>query len=175
MLALRLVNAIEQHAEQLTEAVVQALRTDPRTPSYRRLESQEDHVRVFAVVHNLGKWLDTRSDKDTENTYRNLGRKRFSEGIPLSEVVCALMLTKQIICHFIESEGWMDSALDLRQQVELYNRIGRFFERAIYFAVLSYEAVARSSTKMTAQSEPQKWKFVGEVFRKITTVHPERL
>ena len=109
MLALRLVNAIEQHAEQLTEAVVHALRTDPRTPSYRRLESQEDHVRVFAVVHNLGKWLDTKSDKDTKNTYPQPRAEALLGGHPpVRKWSGALMLTKQIICHFIESEGWTD-------------------------------------------------------------------
>ena len=161
MLALRLVNMIEQHAGQLTERVVHALRTDPRTPSYHKLDPHEDHARVFAVVHNLGMWLDCKSDSATENAYRSLGHTRFAEGIPLAEVVCALMLTKLTIRRFIQSEGWMDSALDLCQQVELYTLIDRFFERAIYFTVLSYEKEARSAAKLPEGSENRKRKFAG--------------
>ncbi|MFZ0960569.1 MAG: hypothetical protein WAO35_06650 [Terriglobia bacterium] len=159
MVALRMVTMIGKHAEQLTKAVVDELRADPRTPSYHRLELHEDHARVFAVVHNLGEWLDRKSDADTETTYRSLGQRRFGEGVPLAEVVRALMLTRQTICRFIQSEGWMDSALDLRQQVELYTLISRFFERAIYFTVLSYEAEACSAGKMAAHPEPHKRKF----------------
>jgi hypothetical protein len=156
MLTLRLVNLIEKHAEQLTEGVVHELRTDPRTPSYHKLAPHEDYNRVYTVVHNLGTWLDRNSDIAAENAYRGLGKTRFSEGIPLAEVVCALMLTKQTIRRFIQAEGWMDSALDLCQQVELYNLISYFFERATYFTVASYEAEARSAWKTTVPIEPNK-------------------
>ena len=171
MLATRLVNMIEEHAERLTQGVVQALRTDPRTPSYRKLAAHEDHARVFTVVSNLGTWLDSDSDAATENAYRGLGKRRFGEGVPLAEVVCALMLTEQTIRYFIQAEGWMDSALDLCQQVELYALISRFFQRAIYFTVLSYEAEARAAGKMAFSSEPRKGKFAGAwAFRK--SPHP---
>ena len=167
MLASRLVIMIEKHAEQLTRGVVHELRTDPRTPSYHKLEMHEDHDRVFAVVRNRGDWLDYKSDSATEKAYRSLGQRRFCEGIPLAEVVCALMLTKQTICHFIQSEGWIDSGLDLCQQVELHTLISRFFERATYFTVVGYEAEARLSGKMAAQPEPHNKKFAfGWVLRK---------
>jgi len=148
MLASRLVNMIEEHAEQLTQHVVQELRTDPRTATYHQVNPHEDYFRVFAVVHNLGMWLDTESDAATETAYRNLGRTRFLEGIPLAEVVCALMLTKHTLQGYMQAHGWMDSALDIWQQLELHSMIDRFFERATYFTVLSYEAEARSAGRM---------------------------
>ncbi len=160
MLAKRLVNMVEEHAEQLTDAVVLALRTDSRTPAYHRLGRQEEHARVFAVIHNLGRWLDTESDTDTERDYRRLGGMRFSQRVPLAEVICALTLTKQIIRHFIEVEGWMDSALDLRQQLEVHALISRFFERAIYFTVLGYEVASRVEAKPAAHVETPKRRFV---------------
>jgi hypothetical protein len=103
--------------------------------------------------------LDYKSDIVTEQTFRSLGQKRFWEGIPLAEVIWALMLTNRAICRFIQSGGWMDSPLALYQQVELHSLVGRFFERAIYFTALSYEAEARLSGKMTAKAEPHKRKF----------------
>lgn len=159
MLTSRLVNMIEHHAGQLTSAVVKELRTDHRTLSYRNLDPRQDHARVFEVVHNLGAWLDSKSDPTTEKAYRGLGQSRFQEGIPLAEVVCALMLTKQTIRRFIQSEGWVDSALDMCQQVELFALIDRFFERAIYFTVHSYEAEARSAAAAWTLHQPSKRKF----------------
>jgi len=161
MLTSRLVSMIEQHAEQLTERIVHQLRTDPRTPSYHHLDAQEDHDRVFAVVHNLGKYLDRESDTAMEWSYRKLGQKRFREGVPLAEVVCALFLTKQVIRHYVQTEGWVDTALDLRQQLELYALIERFFERAIYFTVLSFEEEARAAGKMAPPPKPRKRKLTG--------------
>lgn len=166
MLVTKLVNLIEEHAEQLTQGVVRELRTDPRTPSYHKLGPNEDHARVYAVVHNLGMWIDCTSDNATENAYRGLGQARFAEGIPLAEVVCALMLTEQTIRRFVEARGWVDSALDLRQQVELYNLISRFFERATYFTVLSYEEEARSATAAASPAGPHKGKFQGGWLKK---------
>jgi hypothetical protein len=170
MLASRLVDMIEEHAEQLTRGVVRELRTDPRTPSYLQIDPHEDYSRVFAVVHNLGMWLDSKSDTATENAYRSLGQKRFSEGIPLAEVVCALMLTKQTLRSFIQTQGWVDSALAVHQQVELYALIDRFFERATYFTVLGYEAEARAAGKIQAPANPHKRMWTrGWTSRKSTT------
>lgn len=145
MLATRLVATIEKHAAELTRRVVHELQTDTRTPSYHRLDSQETYARVFNVVSNLGAWLDRKSDVATETAYRSLGQRRFCEGIPLSEVVYALMLTERVLRTFIQAEGWAESALELHQQVELYNLIDDFFRRAVYFTVVSYEEEARSA------------------------------
>jgi hypothetical protein len=161
MLAARLVTMIEKHAEELTRGVVHELQTNPGTPSYHTLDPRENQARVFDVVSHLGDWLDHKSDAATERAYRKLGQKRFHEQIPLGEVVSALILTKQILRRFIKTEGWVDSALELYQQIELYDLISHFFDRAIYFTVLGYEEEAHSAGKMAASSEPQKRRLEG--------------
>ncbi len=159
MLATPLVTMIEKHAEELTRGVVHELQTDPRTPSYHKLDPKENDARVFDVVSHLGEWLDRKSTAATDCAYRKLGQKRFREGVPLAEVRSALMLTMQTLRRYIKNEGWMDSALELCQQIELYDMISRFFDRAIYFTVLSYEEELRSAEKTAAQSEPHKWRL----------------
>jgi hypothetical protein len=157
MLAARLVTMIERHAEALTRGVVHELQTDSRTPSYHKLDLQANYDRVFDVVSHLGQWLDHESEAATEHAYHKLGRQRFREGIPLTEVVAALMLTKQTLRRFIKTEGWVDTALELYQQAELYDMISHFFDRAIYFTVGGYEEEARlARKKVAAQSEPHK-------------------
>lgn len=167
MLTSRLVAMIEKHAEELTRGVVHELKINPRTPSYHKLDPQENHGRVFDVVRNLGEWLDRKSDAATESAYRKLGQKRFQEGVPLEEVVYALTLTKQTLRSFIHTQGWVDSAMELYQQIELYNMISRFFDRAIYFTVISYEEELRAQWKPAVRSEPHKRRFdIGRSFRK---------
>ncbi len=135
----RLVRLIETHAAPLTERLAERLRTDPRTAAYRRLDDREIRSRTERVYRNLGLWLDQASDERVEAEYLQLGRERRREGIPLSHVVAALLLTRRTLWEFVESEAAGDTALDLRQQLDLELLVVRFFDRAIYHAVRGYE------------------------------------
>jgi hypothetical protein len=156
MLTARLVKMIEKHADQLTKKVVRELETNPRTPSYHTLNPKDNYERVFNVVSHLGDWLDSNSETATEYAYRALGQKRFQEGVPIAELVSALMLTKQTLRNYIKTEGWVDSAVHLYQQIELYDMISHFFDRAIYFAVLGYEREAGSPGNTLSESDPNR-------------------
>ncbi len=158
MLAKRLVEMIEMHAEELTGQVVSEIETNPRAASYHKLDQQEKRSRILHVIRNLGEWLDSKSDATNENLYRKLGHKRFHDGVPLAEVIYALTLTKQTLRSFIYTQGWVDSAMELYQQIELYHMLSRFFDRAIYFTVAGYEeaqvhaSITRPFPKRQAQA-----------------------
>jgi hypothetical protein len=139
MLAARLVRRIEDHAEELTRAVLNDLASNPRTPSYHRFSSKELHDRVYDVYHHLGRTLGEESEAVIQANYNALGRRRFADGIPLQEVVYALILSKYHLRDYIRASGIVDSAVDLYQEEDLHIRVGRFFDKAIYFTVQGYE------------------------------------
>jgi len=139
MLSARLVQMIEDHAEELTRGVVNDLLTNQRTPHYHRLTHEELHHRTYTVYRNLGHWLSHKTDEMIEANYTELAKKRFVEGIPLSEVVYALVLVKFHMRDYIRSAGLMDSAVELHQEQELHRLVGNFFDRAIYYTVRGYE------------------------------------
>ena len=139
MLSVRLVQMIEDHAEQLTQSVIHDLQSNQRTPHYHRLTREELHERTYSVYRHLGHWLSLRTDDAIEASYTELARVRFGEGVPLSEIVYALTLIKQHLREYIGYVGLMDSAVELHQERELRRLVGRFFDRAIYYAVLGYE------------------------------------
>jgi hypothetical protein len=143
MLSSRLIRAIEEHAEPLTQGVLSDLGQNPRTPAYHSLPQSELHRRVYDVYRNLGRWLgDTdQVDDPVEAAYGALGRTRKTEGIPLSEVVYALILTKHHLRDYIRTSGLVGSAVELYQEEELHLLIGRFFDKATYFTVRGYEGV----------------------------------
>jgi hypothetical protein len=144
MLAPRLIRAIEDHAEALTKGVIHDLQRNPRTPSYNRVPAEELHRRVYDVYRHLGKWLDRKADDAIETSYAELGRRRSAEGVPLSEVVQALILVKHHLRDYIRSAGLVDSAVELYQEDELQRFIGQFFDKALYFTVKGYEAARKS-------------------------------
>ena len=68
-----------------------------------------------------------------------LGRTRRTEGIPLQQVVQALIVTKRHIVSYVRSSLPVDTAVELHQEEELNLMLGRFFDNAIYFTVKGYE------------------------------------
>lgn len=142
MLSARLVRMIEDHAEQLTLGVVNDLQSNPRTSAYHKLSRDELHHRVYEVYRNLGRWLGEKTDGPIEASYGELGKKRWAEGIPLSEVIYALILTKVRLRDYIRSAGLVDSTVELYQEQELHRLVGHFFDKALYYAVKGYEREA---------------------------------
>lgn len=154
MLSARLIRVIEEHAEQLTRGVLNDIAANPRTPHYHDLSSEELHRRIYDVYHNLGRWLSDKTEEHLEATYGGLGRTRCREGVPLSEVVYALVLIKDHLREYIRAVGLVDSAVELYLEEELHLSIGRFFDRAMYHTVKGYEteAVAQAATTSTPRS-----------------------
>ena len=139
MLSVRLVQLIEDHAEELTQELIRDLQSNPRTPHYHRLTSEELHYRTYAVYRNLGHWVSQRSEEPIASNYAELAIRRYEEGVPLEEIVFALILTKNHLYAYVRATGLMDSAVELHQERELRRLIGSFFDRAIYHAVKAYE------------------------------------
>lgn len=144
MISARLVRVIEDHAEELTRGVLSDLASNPRTPAYHKLPPDELHLRVYDVYHNLGRWLGDKTEEHLEAAYGGLGRKRYGEGVPLSEVVFALILTKDHLRGYIRSVGLVDSTVELYLEEELHLLIGHFFDKAVYHTVKGYEGEATS-------------------------------
>lgn len=142
MLSARLVRIIEEHAEELTRGVLSDLAANVRTPAYHNLPFDELHRRVYDVYHNLGRWLADKTEEHVETVFGGLGRTRFREGVPLSEVVYALILGKEHLREYIRAVGLVDSAVELYLEEELHLLIGHFYDKAIYHTVKGYEAEA---------------------------------
>jgi hypothetical protein len=155
MLAARLVRAIEDHAEDLTRGVLDDLATNARTPAYHAFSRGELHDRVYDVYRNLGRWLDEDVEDVVGASYGALGRERRAEGIPLEEVVYALILTKHHLRDYILRTGLVASVVDLYQEEDLHLRLDQFFDRAVYHTVKGYQAAARAPRDRAALSADQ--------------------
>ena len=139
MLSGRLVQIIEDHAEQLTRGLIDDLLSNNRTPHYHHLTREELHHRIFDVYRNLGRWLSDETESAIESSYTQLGQKRLTEGIPLNEIVYSLGLIKQHLLEYIHLSGMIDTAVDLYGDRELQRLVGRFFDKAVYYTVRAFE------------------------------------
>lgn len=145
MLAPRLIKLIEDHAEELTRGAIRDVRSNPRTPAYHQIPEDEMHRRLYDVYHHLGRWVGEKSDERIETSYAELGRRRHAEGTPLSEVVYALILSKQHLREYIRASGHVGTAVELMQEEELNLLLGHFYDKAIYYTIRGYEQASRRS------------------------------
>lgn len=153
MLAVRLVELIETHAERLTQAALKDLATNPRTRSFHLVPHHELEARVFATYHHLGKWIGAPNDDAVRADYESWGARRFRQGIPISEIVYALILVKHHLRQFVRDHGLVAFSGDrvvgedligvqLYSIQELNYMVGDFFDRAMFYLARGYETEA---------------------------------
>jgi hypothetical protein len=153
MLAIRLIQLIENHSRSLTQETMQDVRTNEHTESFRRVPTAEIESRIAALYQNLGRWIGDPRDDEIRHEYEHWGRARFRQEIPISEIVYVLILTKKHLRKFIREHGLVTFSgdrvtpeelvpLELYAIQELNYLVGDFFDRALYHLVRGYESAA---------------------------------
>ena len=156
MLTARLMEFIQTHATSLISEAVQDVSTNERTISFGKLPPAELEQRIAALYLNLGKWIGNPQEDAVQQEYEGWGRKRFQQGIPLSEIVYCLILAKSHLRRFIREHGMIAFSPDrvtpeelvpvqLYGIQELNYMVGEFFDRALYHLARGYEAAAKTS------------------------------
>jgi hypothetical protein len=139
MLAYRLVRLTETHAEELAQGLAKKVRDDPRVECFRNIPAAELRERVYEIYRHLGEWLLGSGEHDVERRYREIGRRRAKQGVPLSQLIQAIVLTKENLWEFLKSEVMLDRAVEIIGELELLQMLGMFFDRAIYYSAMGYE------------------------------------
>jgi hypothetical protein len=149
MFSYRLVRLIESHADALASGLEQRVQSSPQISHFHALPAVEMRERVYEIYRHLGEWLLGKNELDIEQRYREIGKRRAQQRVPLSEVVQAIVLTKENLWEFLKSEAVMDRAVEIMGELELLQMLEMFFDRAIYYAAVGYEdevaRVARES------------------------------
>jgi len=158
VIAAKLVELIEIHSQRLTADIVDDLSSNERTPGFRAVRRSELEQRVFQLLHHLGNFIgDPRSDK-TRAEFIDWGGQRFAQGIPLSELIFAVIVIKQHLRRYINDNGLVAASfprvdgdyvlpLHLHSLQDLNTQVGRFFDEALYDLALGYEARAREPAR----------------------------
>jgi hypothetical protein len=142
MFAIRLVHLIEDHADSLSEGLLQRVKTSPRCGELvRRVPGDELKRRTHEVYHNLNEWLVNETEGHIEKRYRDLGMRRARQDIPFSDIFWGMCATKQQLWDYLQREGLLDGPVELWGEMELLHSLERFFDAALYFAALGYEQV----------------------------------
>jgi len=139
MLGGHLVRLIERHADQLAEGLTKKLRSSDRTLEFRKVPQEELKNGAREIYTNLGDWLLTKTESDIELRYTQLGTRRAAQGIPVTQFLWAVLMSKEHLFGFLQREGLAEGVVQLYGELELLQLLDQFFDRALYYAVVGYE------------------------------------
>lgn len=143
MLASKLVQMIEDHADQITSDVITRLRGDSELPHLKKLPEAELRSWAGHILKHLGDWLAESDERQIASCYEGLGKLRFAENVPLSESVRNFQRLKGAMVSYIRNQGIHQTTMELYAQEELEHLLSRFFDSMIYHVVRGYEGARR--------------------------------
>jgi len=139
MLAYRLLRLVETHSDALAAGLLQKTQNSPLLPGYRNVPPGELEQRVYEIYRHLADWLLGKSELDIEERYLEVGARRARQGVPLSQLIWAIILTKRNLWDFLEREAVLDRPAEIAGELEVEQLLDQFFDRAIYYAAVGYE------------------------------------
>lgn len=143
MLALRLIQLIETHADRLSEGLVRKLKNSPECKELLAyVPAHELQHRAFEIYRNLSDWVLTKTESEVEERYMGLGARRAHQNLPFSQILFAIHATKQYLWEYLQQEGLLEPD-ELIGEMELLRSMERFFDCSLYFACLGYEDAVR--------------------------------
>lgn len=139
ILTSKLIKIIEKNSDIIADRWVDEVTTLKYTSSYWSTPRDELHERASSVCSRMGYFLSRRLPRERlASFYRRMGKARRAEGVPVEEVVMALLLLKRNIWLFVLQEGFLATNLELYQALEVNNRVVLYFDRAIYYVTQAY-------------------------------------
>jgi hypothetical protein len=155
MIGAKLIELIEVHAPRLTSDVTQDLMTNDRTRGFRAVDREDLEQRVFQILNHLGSWIGDPHAVKVQAEFNGWGRRRFDQGIPVSQLIYAIIVIKQHLRRYISDHGLVDASfprvegdyilpLHLHSLQELNASVGQFFDEALYHLACGYEQRAQT-------------------------------
>jgi hypothetical protein len=138
MLGLRLMRLIERHSQELALGLAVKLQAAERTSDFRNIPSDELELAVSEIYGNLGEWLLQKTEDDIEERFRAIAARRAGEGVGLDQFVWALVIGRNHLWQFLQTQACADNIVTLHGELELQEMLNQFFDRAVYYAVLEY-------------------------------------
>jgi hypothetical protein len=157
MMLYRLVRLIETHSQALAACLLDRVQTSELTQSYRQNVPAEDlKERVYEIYRHLGEWLIGKDESHLEQRYLEIGARRASQHVPLSELIWVIVLTKENLWDFIKKEAVLERPVEVFGELEMLQLLDQFFDRAIYFASVGYEQAVADHTSSETSAPARK-------------------
>ena len=140
-------NFVQNYGEEIATLWLDSLRRSPQTASYGVVSDAElIKSSEFALTQVDEYFTGHPGENDIGEFFYKLGATRAEQGLPLPELISAILLLKRELWISARSHGVWESSMDLQKALDLTRELGRFFDRATYYASAGYTGYALEST-----------------------------
>ena len=130
---------VQDFGEEIASMWLSDLRQSAQTPSYGVVSDDElVSASEFALAQVDEHFSGRVPEGDIASFFHKLGATRAAQGLPLPELISAILLLKREIWMTARTHGVWESAMDLQRAVDLNRELGRFFDRAVYHSSAGY-------------------------------------
>jgi hypothetical protein len=145
-----MVRLIETHSDELALGLLDKLQSSRLCADLRQVPAEELRKRTYEIYRNLGDWLLNKADSDIEESFAAIAQRRAAQGVALSQLLWALLITKEHLWEFMQGERLADQVLELFGELELLWRVDHFFDRAVHASARAYEEAASHPRSLAA-------------------------
>ena len=138
-LANSLVQLIENQSDRLAETMLIKLQNCEKCTTFKRVPREEFRQRVYEIYDHLGEWLLNKQEEDVARRYVEIGKRRERQGVLLSELMYAIILTREHLWDFLKHEANLEKPKEVFGELEMMDLLEQFFDRAMYYAAQGYE------------------------------------
>ena|SRR5271166_2457030 len=135
----RFVRLIEDHSDALATSLLEKVQGSAYCAGFDKVPPEELKQAVNEIYRHLGDWLLHKNEGDVEQRYMEIGRRRTLQGVPLSQVIWAIILTKHNLWEFVLDEAFPDRPAEILGKQELLQLLDQFFDHAVHAAAVGYE------------------------------------
>jgi hypothetical protein len=150
-LADRLIDLCIRNADQIAEHWYHALVSNSKTHAYKSMAKETCLRLATSIYKNLGKmYLAENPYQAVEQNLDVAGfvEDQFARGIPLKEIIYALILMRREIWFHSEQQSLFNVPEDMYELVVSVNRVLLLFDYTTYIVVAKYQEVSTKVGKL---------------------------
>jgi len=135
----KLINITERHKEEIAKQWCKAIRTNPRTPSFHRVDEAKCFEHALNFYTNLRRiYFSEKPYTEVREYFARYAEASIEEHIPLHETIYALIMMRRHMWLYADFQAPFLTAIDHHQAVETINKTIRIFDHGIYLVIQKY-------------------------------------
>jgi hypothetical protein len=140
MRALKLIQMMQSNSVTMSEELVQKIRSSEKCRELLlRVPESDQKQYAREIYRDLTEWLSSETDSIIERRYFDLGAHRASQGVPLSQILWAVSISREHLWEYTQQECLHEEPVEFWGGVMLLRSLNRFFDNILYFALTGYE------------------------------------
>jgi hypothetical protein len=138
--SLKLIDLVEENAEEIAKEWVVEVKKNKRTPTYQKIPAEKLIPRAVEFYHELRKMLmSSGTYEETQAYLLQYAKTCYEENIPLHEAIYALAMMRRQMWLFAEFQVAFNTVVERQSAIDSVTRVIRMMDYAVYNIIRNYQ------------------------------------